>query len=109
MTAPAMSPELGDCLDVLRDLDVNPRLVAENAVLLDVCGACPDDPDTLPQTAVVRVNFTGASSGRRWHEDACPLHVAHVVRWWRTYGHTVTADIPVPADSFGSIVSGVAS
>lgn len=102
-------PELGDALDTLRVLDINPRLVTEHAFLLDVCGACPDDPDTLPQTAVVRINFTGATSGRRWHEDACLLHIAHVVRWWRRHGHTVTADLPVPAHSWGSIVSGVTS
>lgn len=106
MTAPSL--ELGDALDTLRDLQIDPHLVSEHAVVLGDCGACPDDPDTLPQTAVVRINFTGATSGRRWHEDACPLHIGHVVRWWRRHGHTVTADLPVPAGVWGSIVGGVA-
>lgn len=103
------SPELGDALDTLRDLRIDPRLVSEHAVVLGDCGACPDDPDTAPQTAVVRISFTGASSGRRWHEDACPLHVREVVGWWRRFGRQVSADIPVPAGVWGSIVSGVAS
>lgn len=109
LVPPAPTLELGDCLDALRALDLDPRLVTGHAFLLDDCGACPDDADTAPQTAVVRINYTAGSNGRRYHEDACPLHVREVVGWWRRFGRQVSADIPVPAGVWGSIVSGVAS
>lgn len=104
------SPELADCLDTLRALDIDPTLVSEHAFTLDVCGACPDDEGIRePFAAVVRINYTAGSNGRRYHEDACPLHVREVVGWWRRFGRQVSADIPVPAGVWGSIVPGGAA
>jgi hypothetical protein len=95
--------ELADVLDTLRDLNINPELVTDHTILLDDCGGC-DEIDGTRETAVVRVSYT-TTAGRRFHEDACPLCLGDIVKFWRVRSTDVRVHLPVPAASFGGAVA----